>query len=33
MKVKYQPLTNPPKLMSFKDLIEFRTKSDNKIAF
>ncbi len=33
MKVKYEPLKNPPKLISFKDLIEFRVKSDNKIAF
>lgn len=33
MKVKYQPLTNPPVLNNFKDLIDFRTKSDNKIAY
>ena len=33
MKVKYQALTNPPELNNFKDLIEFRTKSENKIAY
>ena len=33
MKFKYQALTNPPVLNNFKDLIEFRTKSENKIAY